>query len=151
MSLKEKILSDLKDALKSGDNFKRDVLRLLSGAFKNVEIEKKKREEGLNDQEMVEVIKKSIKQRKDSVEQYENGGRQDLADKEKKEIEILSVYLPQQMGEEKVREEIKKVIIETGATSAKDFGKVMGMSMKRVQGQADGDVVKKIVEEEISK
>ena len=145
MSLKEKILSDLKDALKSGDNFKRDVLRLLSGAFKNVEIEKKKREEGLNDQEMVEVIKKSIKQRKDSVEQYENGGRQDLADKEKKEIEILSVYLPQQMGEEKVREEIKKVIIETGATSAKDFGKVMGMSMKRVQGQADGDVVKKIV------
>ena len=148
-SLNEQILSDLKNALKSGDTFKRDVLRLLSGALKNVEIEKKKREEGLNDQEVVEVIKKSIKQRKDSIEQYENGGRQDLADKEKKEIEVLSVYLPEQMGEEKVREEVKKVIAETGASSQKDFGKVMGMSMKKVQGQADGDLVKKIVEEEL--
>jgi len=150
-SLKEKILSDLKDALKSGDNFRRDVLRLLSGAIKNVEIEKKKRDEGLNDQEVVEVVKKSVKQRKDSVEQYENGGRQDLADKEKKEIEILLVYLPAQVSEDKVREEIKKVIVETGATSQKDFGKVMGIAMKRLQNQADGDVVKKIVEQEISK
>ena len=148
-SLKEKISNDLKESLKSGDNFKRDVLRLLSGAFKNVEIEKKKKEEGLNDQEALEVIKKSIKQRKDSIQQYENGGRQDLADKEKKEVEILSIYLPEQMSEEKVREEVKKVIAILGASSAKDFGRVMGTAMKNLNGQADGDLVKKIAEEEL--
>ena len=124
-------------------------MRLLSSSIKNTEIEKKKKEEGLNDNEIIEVIKKAVKQRKDSVEQYEKGGRQDLADKEKKEIETMSVYLPSQMEEEKVREIIKEVITQSGATSAKDFGKVMGMAMKKVQGQADGDMVKKIVEEEL--
>ena len=149
MSLKKKILSDLKESLKAGDTFRRDALRLLSSSIKNTEIEKKKKEEGLNDNEIIEVIKKAVKQRKDSVEQYEKGGRQDLADKEKKEIETMSVYLPSQMEEEKVREIIKEVITQSGATSAKDFGKVMGMAMKKVQGQADGDMVKKIVEEEL--
>ncbi len=151
MSLKEQIISDLKEALKSSDNLKRDTLRLISGAIKNAEIEKKKKEEGLDDQEVLEVLKRAIKQRKDSIEQYEKGGRADLADKEKKELEIISVYLPAQMDEQKVREEIKKVIAETGAASQKDFGKVMGMSMKKLQGQAEGDVVKKIVEEELKK
>lgn len=151
MSLKEKILSDLKDSLKSGDNLRRDVLRLLFGAIKNVEIEKMKKEEGLDDQEVLEVLKKAVKQRKDSIEQYEKGGRSDLSDKEKKELEIILAYLPQQMSEEKVREQIKVVISETGASSAKDFGKVMGMAMKKFEGQADGDAVKKIVEEELNR
>lgn len=151
MSLKEQILSDLKDALKSGDVLKRDVLRLLFGVIKNTEIEKKKKEEGLNDEEVIEVIKRSIKQRKDSIEQYEKGERSDLAEKEKKELEILSVYLPEQMSEEKVKEEIKKIISSVGAVSQKDFGKVMGMAMRNLKGQADGDVVKKIVEEELSR
>lgn len=151
MSLKEQILSDLKDALKSGDVLKRDVLRLLFGVIKNAEIEKKKKEEGLNDEEVIEVIKRSIKQRKDSIEQYEKGERSDLAEKEKKELEILSVYLPEQMSEEKVKEEIKKIISSVGAVSQKDFGKVMGMAMRNLKGQADGDVVKKIVEEELSR
>lgn len=149
MSLKEKILGDLKEALKSGDNFKRDVLRLLSSAIKNTEIEKLKKEEGLNDQEIIDVVKKAVKQRKDSVEQYEKGGRSDLAEKEKKEIDVISIYLPSQMDEEKIREIIKEVIIRIGAASQKDFGKVMGMAMKKVQGQADGDMVKKIVEKEL--
>jgi uncharacterized protein len=149
MSLKEMIFSDLKEALKSGDNFKRDTLRLLSSFMKNTEIEKKKKEEGLNDEETVEMIKKSIKQRKDSVEQYEKGGRNDLADKERKELEILSAYLPAQLDEEKIREEVGKIITETGAGSQKDFGKVMGMAMKNLKGQADGDIVKKIVEEKL--
>ncbi|MFA5777331.1 MAG: GatB/YqeY domain-containing protein [Parcubacteria group bacterium] len=149
--LKEQILSDLKESLKSGDALRRDTLRLLSSAIKNAEIEKKKKEEGLSDQEIVETIKKSVKQRKDSIEQYEKGGRQDLADKEKQELEILSIYLPEQMSEDKIREEIEKVIAKTGANSQKDFGKVMGMAMKRLNGQADGDAVKKIVKEEIAK
>ena len=90
MSLREKIRADLKDSMKSGDSFKRDVLRYLDSAVKNAEIEKNKREEGLNNEEIVEVISRSIKQRKDSISQYEKGGRPDLANKEKKELEILS-------------------------------------------------------------
>lgn len=151
ISLKEQIISDLKGSLKSGDSFKRDVLRLLFSMIKNWEIEKKKKEEGLNDQEVIEVIKKSVKQRKDSIEQYEKGNRPDLVEKEKKEIEIISVYLPAQMDESKVREEIKKIISELGEVSQKDFGKIMGISMKKLQGQADGNIVKKILEEELSK
>jgi len=147
MSLKEQILNDLRESLKSGDAFRRDVLRLLSSAIKNVEIEKMKKEEGLNDQEVVDVVKKAVKQRKDSIEQYEKGGRSDLAEKEEKEIGIMSVYLPSQMDEGKVKEIVKEVIAQSGASSLKDFGKVMGMAMKKFQGQADGDVVKKIVEE----
>lgn len=149
MSLKEQIISELKESLKSGDSLKRDTLRFLSSAIKNVEIEKKKKEKGLDDLETLEVVRRAIKQRKDSIEQYEKGGRSDLAEKEKKELEILSVYLPAQMNEEKIREEIKKVISETGADSQKDFGKVMGMAMKKLNGQAEGDLVKKIVQEEL--
>jgi uncharacterized protein len=149
--LKEKILSDLKESLKSGDLLKRDTLRLISSAIKNAEIEKKKKEEGLNDQEVIEVLKKAVKQRKDSIEQYEKGGRSDLSDKEKKELEIISAYLPEQLDEEKVRAGIKAAISESGATSAKDFGKVMGLAMKKLKGQVDGSVVKKILEEELSK
>jgi uncharacterized protein len=150
MSLKEQMLTDLKDSLKSGDNFRRDTLRLLSSAIKNSEIEKRKKEEGLNDQEVLEVLKKAVKQRNDSIEQYEKGGRKDLAEKEKKELAIISAYLPAQMSKEKMREVVKSVISETGATSLKDFGKVMGMAMKKLEGQADGSTVKKISEEELN-
>lgn len=147
MSLKEQILSDLKESLKSGDSFRRDVLRLLTGAIKNSEIEKKKKEDGLSDQEIIEVIKKSVKQRKDSIEQYEKGGRPELADKEAKEMEIISVYLPAQMSEDQIREEIKKIIAELGEISPKDFGKIMGLSVKEIGSQADGKLIKKVVEE----
>jgi uncharacterized protein YqeY len=149
MSLKEKIKADLKEAMKSGDNFKRDVLRFLDSAVKNAEIEKKKKEEGLNDEETIEVISHSIKQRRDSISQYEKGGRQDLADKEKKELEILSAYLPEQLGEEKIREIIKGVISQTGASLPQDIGKVMGAAMKQMKGSTDGNIVRKIVEEEL--
>ncbi len=150
MSLKEKISTDLKSAMKSGEVLKRDTLRMLESMIKNVEIEKMKKEEGLNDTEVVEVLLRAVKQRKDSVEQYEKGGRQDLADKEKKEIEIISAYLPEQLGEDKIREIIKEVIAQTGVASKADIGKVMGQAMGRLKGQADGNVVKRIVEELLS-
>ncbi|HRY28154.1 MAG TPA: GatB/YqeY domain-containing protein [Candidatus Moranbacteria bacterium] len=149
MSLKEKITADLKDAMKSGDAKKRDTLRLLDSAIKNTEIEKKKRETGLSDEEIIEVVARSIKQRKDSVAQYEAGGRPELAENEKAEIEILSVYMPEQMSEEKIREAVKEIIAATGMTSKADMGKVMGQAMGKLKGQADGNVVKKIVEEEL--
>lgn len=151
MNLKNKISDDLKNALKSGDNIKRDTLRMLDAAIKNSEIEKKKREEGLNDAEVQEIVARLVKQRKDSVEQYEKGGRQDLADKEKKEIEILLVYLPQQLNEEEIRKIIKEVIEKTGAASASDTGKVMGTAMEKLKGKADGQRVKKMVEEELGR
>lgn len=147
MILKEKIINDLKMAMKAGDTEKRDALRLLNSLIRNVEIEKNKRKEGLSDQEVVEIITRAVKQRRDSVEQYEGGGRSDLAEKEKREIEILSVYLPEQLSGEKLKLIIKDIIAETGTVSRGDFGKVMGQVMLRVKGQADGNEVKKIVEE----
>jgi len=150
MELKQKILADLKAAMKEGDTAKRDAIRMVDSMIKNAEIEKKKKEEGLNDEEVREVIARAIKQRRDSVVQFEAGGRQDLADKEKKEIEILSVYMPAQMEEEEVRLVVKEVIEQSGAVSKAEIGKVMGPLMGRLKGKADGSLVKKIVEEELN-
>lgn len=149
MTLKQAILSDMKEAMKSGDVIKRDTLRMLDSMIKNTEIEKLKKEEGLSDEEVQAVIARAVKQRRDSVEQYKAGGREDLAEKESKEIEILAAYMPAQLGEDKVREIVQAVIAETRATSKADMGKVMGQAMGRLKGQVDGNVVKKMVEEEL--
>lgn len=151
MSLKKQILDDLKSAMREGDTAKRDVLRMLDSMIKNVEIEKKKREEGLSDEEVQEVIARAIKQRKDSIAQYEQGGRGDLASKEKSEVAILAAYMPEQLDEEKIREIVAATISETGASFPSDIGKVMGPVMAKLKGQADGQIVRKIVEEELKK
>jgi len=148
--LKQKILEDLKSAMKAGETEKRDVLRMLDSMIKNVEIEKMKRETGLTDEESMEVVSRAVKQRKDAIAQYEEGGRPELAEKEKKEMEILMTYLPAQMSEEKVREAVAQIIAESGATSKADTGKVMGQAMGKLKGQADGNLVKKIVEESLT-
>ena len=149
MSLKQQIIEDMKQAMKAGETVKRDTLRMLDSMIKNTEIEKLKKEEGLSDEEVQAVIAKAIKQRKDSVEQYNAGSRADLAEKEKQEIEILSAYMPAQMSEEKVREIVKATLAEIGATSKAEMGKAMGPIMGKLKGQADGNVVRKIVEEEL--
>jgi hypothetical protein len=149
MTLAEKIKKDLIDSMKSGDSFRRDVLRFLDSAVKNVEIEKNKKKEGLSDEEIVEVISRSIKQRRDSVSLYEKGERLDLADKEKKELEILSAYMPEQLSDDKIREIVKKAIDQTAASAVSDIGKVMGVAMKQMKGLTDGNIVRKIVEEEL--
>jgi len=148
--LKQKIINDLKQAMKEGNAAKRDTLRMLDSMIKNVEIEKKKREEGLSDAEIEEVAARAIKQRKDSAAQYEAGGRSDLAENEKKEIEIIMQYMPEQLGEEEARKIIKEIIAEAGAKDKSEIGKVMGAAMSRLKGQIDGTVVKKIAEEELS-
>ncbi|MDO9231302.1 MAG: GatB/YqeY domain-containing protein [bacterium] len=147
--LKQKILEDLKLAMKAGDTAKRDTLRMLDSMVKNSEIEKKKREEGLSDEETQEVIARAIKQRKDSASQYASGGREDLAQKENTEIEILSVYMPAQLSDEEARVEVLKIIAEVGAVSKSEIGKVMGKAMTVLKGKVDGNLVKKIVEEEL--
>lgn len=149
MLLKKKISTDLKEAMKAGETLRRDTLRMLESMIKNAEIEKKKKEEGLTDLEVIEVLSRAVKQRKDSALQYERGARSDLAEKEKKEIEIILAYLPRQLGEEKIREIVKEAIVQTGATFKADTGKVMGAAMGKLKGQVDGNLVKKIVEEEL--
>ncbi len=149
MSLKQTIFSDMKEAMKAGDAAKRDTLRMLDSMIKNAEIEKMKREEGLSDIEVREVIARAIKQRKDAIAQYEAGGRPELAEKEKKEIEILSVYMPEQLSEDAIRKAVKETIVQIGVTNKAEIGKVMGPVMSKLKGQADGNVVRKIVEEEL--
>ena len=146
MNLKEQIKDDLKSSMKSGDSFTRGVLRMLSSDFKNLEIDKKKE---LTDEDAVEIVKKNIKSRKDCIEQYTKGNREDLANQEKKELEILKKYMPEQMGEEEIRKIVIDIIKKSGASNASDFGKVMGAVMKEIGSGADGGVVNKVVREEL--
>lgn len=146
--LKEKIQQDVKDALKSGNSQKRMVLSMVISAVKNKEIEKRSE---LSDEEMVDVIASEIKKRRDSVAQYEKGGRPELAESEKQEIDILMGYMPEQMSEEEIRAEVQKAISDTGAKDVKEMGKVLGTLMPKVKGKADGQLVSQIVKEELSK
>ncbi|OGI25897.1 MAG: hypothetical protein A3J76_05200 [Candidatus Moranbacteria bacterium RBG_13_45_13] len=150
MKLHQQIEAELKSALKSGEKEKAGALRFLISAIKNHQIEiKAKGEEYLKDEEIVAVIRRQAKQRKDSVSEYEKGGRTDLAEKEKRELAILENYLPVQAGEEKIREIVKTKKEELGITDKSGFGRLMGAVMAELKGQADGDAVKKVVEEEL--
>ena len=150
MNLKEKIPSDLKNALREKKTVDLSVLRMLQSAIRNKEIEKKKRD-GLTDEEIVEVISNEIKKRKEAVNEYIKAQRQDLADKERSEIEVLISYMPKQMGEMEIREEVKKAIKEAGAKAQGELGKVMKILMPRMKGKADGALVNKVVREELQK
>jgi uncharacterized protein len=150
MPLKEKIIADLKSAMKEGNVEKRDTLRMVDSMIKNMEIEKKKRDDGLSDDETMEIIARAIKQRKDAALQYEAGGRGELAEKEMKEIEILKAYMPAQLGEDEVRKVVKNIIEKSAAQSKADMGKIMGLAMGELKGKTDGQTVKKIVEEELN-
>jgi len=146
--IKEKLQKDVKDALKSGDRKKRMVLGMVLAAIKNKEIEKRTE---LTDEDVIGIISSEIKKRKDSVEQYEKGGRPELADGEKREVEMLMTYMPEQMSEEDVRNEVKKTIAETGIRDMKEMGKLIGAVMVKVKGKTDGQVVSRLVKEELSK
>lgn len=147
--IKDKIKTDLVSAMKSGDVQKRDVLRMLDSTIKNEEIARNKREKGLSEEETLEMVGRAVRQRRDSISQYKNGGRDDLAKKEQKELDILVDYLPEQMSKGGLKKVVKKILAKIDIKSKNDFGKVMGMVMVEVKGKADGDMVKKIVEEEL--
>lgn len=149
MSLKQQILEDLKTAMKAGDTVRRDTLRMFDSMIKNVEIEKKKREEGLSDAEVQDVATRAIKQRRDAAEQYKAGGREDLVEKENAEIAVLMDYMPVQMSEAEATAEVERIIANLGVTSKADIGKVMGAAMGALKGKVDGNIVKKIVEEKL--
>lgn len=151
MTLKEKIVSDLKDAMRAGEAKKRDTLRLLDSAIKNAEIEKKKRETGLSDEEVLEVISRAVKQRQDSIRQFEEGGRADLAENEKEELALLLPYLPAQLSSEEISAVVEKIITESGAVGVGDLGKIMGQAMGKLKGQADGNIVREIAKQLLEK
>lgn len=146
MTLHETIAGHLKEAMKAGDVLQRDTLRLLQSAVKNVAIEKRKAPAEFSDAETEDVIRRLVKQRKDSIEQYRAGNRTDLAEKEEAELNILIAYLPQAMPEEELRALIRSALGESGITAKAQMGQAMGMVMKRVAGRASGDDVRRIVE-----
>ncbi len=148
MTTKEKIKKELVEAMKSGDSQKRDTLRMLDSMIKNEEILKNKKEEGLTEEEILAIIKRAVRQREDSVNQYKKGGRVELAEKEQIEIDILKKYLPEEMSEKELRDIVKGVLEKVVDI---DFGKIMGIVMSKIKGRADGNMVRKVVEEEIKK
>ncbi len=142
MGLRETIDADIKNALKSGAKDKLSTLRMLSAALKNKQIDKRRQ---LTEEEVAETVRSLIKQRKDSIEQFGKGGRQDLVDKETAEVPVLEVYLPQQMSREEIELMVRDAVAQTGAQGAKDMGKVMKTLLPMVGGRADGKLVSELV------
>ncbi len=137
--IKQKLEGDLKEALKESDVLKLSVLRMVLAAIHNKEIQLLKKEGGLSDEEAIEVLRGEAKRRRDSAQEFEKGGRPELARKELKEIEVLAAYLPAEISEEDLDRILKEGIREAGAQSQKDFGKVMKVVMPILKGKASGD------------
>lgn len=142
MGLREKIDADTKDALKSGAKDKLSTLRMLNAALKNKQIDKRR---PLTEEEVIETARSLIKQRKDSIEQFAKGGRQDLVDKETAEVVVLEAYLPKQLSREELDAMVRDAIAQTGAQGAKDMGKVMKALLPMIGGRADGKLVSELV------
>jgi uncharacterized protein len=143
MSLKQRLISDLTISMKAQDAPRTSTLRMVKAAMMNREIEKGGE---LDDEEMLKLLRSLVKQRRDSVEQYEKGGRKDLADKENAEIGIIEVYLPQAASQEEIAAAVSTAIAETGAGSMKDMGRVMKTVQAALKGKnADGRILSEIV------
>ena len=148
MSLSEQLQADMKTAMRDGDAHRRDTLRMVIAAVQNAAKEKR---EPLSDEETLAVITKQVKTRRESIKAFQDAGRDDLADKEQSEIDVLQPYLPEQMSEDEVRALVIEAVAATGATSPRDMGKVMGALMPKVKGRADGKLVSSLVNEELAK
>jgi uncharacterized protein YqeY len=142
MALRERIDADIKEAMKAGAKDKVSALRMLVSALKNKQIDKRR---PLTEEEVTETVRSQIKQRKDSIEQFAQGGRQDLVDKETAEVSFLEVYLPQQLSREEVEKTVREIIGQTGAQGAKDMGKVMKALLPVLAGRADNKLVSELV------
>jgi uncharacterized protein YqeY len=147
MTLREQIISDMTASMKAQDAPRTSTLRMVKAAMMNRQIEKRGE---LDDEEMAKLLRSLVKQRRDSVEQYEKGGRQDLADKETAEITVIEAYLPQAASREEIETAVTTAIAESGATSMKDMGKVMKATQASLAGKnADGRTVSEIVKSKL--
>jgi len=144
--MKKKLMEDMKKYMKEKNKIALNTVKMVNAEIKKQEIDKQKE---LSDEEVISVIEKQIKNRKDSAEQYKNAGREDLAEQEEEEIKVLIKYLPEQLSKKEIEKIVDEVIKEIGAESKSDFGKVMGKIMTKVKGKADGNLVKKIVQEKL--
>ena len=144
MSLKEQLAEDLKDAIRQGDEARKTAIRMLTWAVKNAEVAAGK---PLSDADVLALIAKQAKQRRESIEEFQKGGRQDLVDKEAAEMRVLEAYLPPAMGRDEVTEEARKVIAEVGARGPADKGKVMPVLISRLAGRAEGRLINEVVSE----
>lgn len=144
MSLKEKLAADLKQAIRQGDQQRKSTLRMVIAAIQNAEIEKRRK---LDEGDLLAIIAKEAKQRRESIAEFESAGRQDLVDQERGELEILLAYLPRQLSRDEIEREARQVIEEVGATSPAQIGEVMRRLMPMMKGKADGKLVNQVVRE----
>ncbi|BDG46469.1 GatB/YqeY domain-containing protein [Parageobacillus sp. KH3-4] len=148
MGLLDRLNDDMKQTMKNKEKDKLSVLRMLKAALQNEAIKLGKSQ--LSEDEELTVLSRELKQRKDSLQEFENAGRMDLVEKAKAEIEIVQLYMPKQLTEEELLEIVKQTIAEVGASSKADMGKVMGAIMPKVKGKADGSLVNKLVQQQLS-
>lgn len=146
MNLSERLNEDMKQAMKSQDKFKLSTIRMIRATIKNLEIDLKRT---LNDNEVLDILSREIKQRKDALQEFEKAGREDLASNVKAEAEIIAGYLPEQLTEEEIKVIVQQTIQETGASSKADIGKVMSALMPKVKGRADGKLVNQAVQQQL--
>lgn len=144
MSLSDRLNEDMKQAMKSQDKFKLSVIRMVRSTIKNSEIDLKR---ALDDNEVLDVLTREIKQRKDSLQEFAKAGRDDLADNLRAELVILAEYMPQQLSEEEVKAIVQQTIQQIGASSKADMGKVMTALMPQVKGRADGKLINQLVQQ----
>jgi uncharacterized protein YqeY len=150
MALKQRITDDIKAALLGGDRFVGETLRNLKAAILNEEVAQNKRDEGLDDMTIEQIIAREVKKRTESIKMYDQGGRADLAENEQKEIDVIKVYLPQQLDEAEVRAIVEAAVQQLGANGMSDMGKVIGVVKSKVGNTADGALVAKLVKEALS-
>lgn len=145
MNFLDRLNHDLKEAMRSKDKVRLSVIRMVKGAMQNEAIQFKK--DMLTEDEALTVLLREVKQRKDSLQEFEKANRQDLAAKLQEELQILDEYMPEQLSEDELRKIVSQAIEETGATSKKEIGKVMSYVLPKVKGEADGGIVNKIVQQ----
>jgi len=146
MNLAERLNDDMKQAMRDGNKFRLQTIRMVRASIKNQEIELRR---PLDDNETLNILSRELKQRRDSLQDFERGGREDLVSNVRAEIEIISEYLPRQLTEEEIKAIVVQTMQETGASSKADLGKLMGALMPKVKGVADGKLVNAIVQQSL--
>ncbi|MFY9089853.1 GatB/YqeY domain-containing protein [Arcobacter aquimarinus] len=147
MSLKEQLKEDLKTAMRDKEVVKRDSIRAINTMIKQIEVDERRE---LDDDEVIKLIQRGIKQREEAISQYKAASRDDLVQKEQEQVDVFMLYLPKQLTDEELESGMKEIITQTGATTIKDMGKVMGMATKKFAGVADGKRINEMVKKLLS-
>lgn len=147
MSLKDRLMEDLKTSMKNKDTIRKNTITMVRAAIKQIEVDERKE---VDDTEIIEIISKQLKEKRNVIDDFKRGERQDLVDLTNREMEILLEYLPEQLSEEEVEKIVKETIKDLNATSMKDIGLVMKTVMPKVKGKTDGNIVSNIVKKALS-